>query len=409
MKRIIKFSKGFLPCVILSSALIISGIVAVFVKGINFGLDFKPGMLEEVRIAPTVMELTYNGTANVSIDPSPDGMDVVISGVGAENKTQRFLYVQNKTVSELAAKLQTIDGITANVTKDIAIPDSGLFVNSSVSTKLGPEPFRVHASDGTTTVTADDVRNAVKDITGSSVKELGTAGDKSYQIRLGVATGSDGKTVQSAADEKLVAAFGADNVAIISSSFIGSQFSKSLVRDSIFLVLATLALIWLYATIRFHWDFALASVLAVIHDALIMVTFITWTQMEFSTTTLAAILTIIGYSINATVVILDRVRSDMKTLEVHSFTDILNEALTATLSRSLITTITTLFSVLALFFFTTGEIHDFALALTVGLVSGCYSSIFISSAFIAFVRRNWTSGAAEAIKAKNVVQMEPQA
>jgi preprotein translocase subunit SecF len=408
MKKLIKFSKGFLPCTILSAVIIISGIVAIFTRGINFGLDFKPGMLEEVRIAPTVMELTYNGTATVSVDPSADGFDVVISGIGAENKTQRFLYVQNKTVSDLAAKLQAIDGITANVTKDIAIPDSGLFVNSAVSTKLSPEPFRVHASDGSLNVSADEVRSAIKDIAGASVKELGTANNKSYQIRLGVATDENGKVVQSSADEKLAASFGNDNIVVISSNFIGSQFSKSLIRDSILLVLATLVLIWLYATIRFHWDFALASVLAVIHDAFIMVTFITWSQMEFSTTTLAAILTIIGYSINATVVILDRVRSDMKTLEVRSFKEILDEALTATLSRSLITTITTLFSVLALFFFTTGEIHDFALALTVGLVSGCYSSIFISSAFIALVRRHWTPSASNAVKPK-AAQMEPQA
>ena len=111
--------------------------------------------------------------------------------------------------------------------------------------------------------------------------------------------------------------------------------------------------------------------------------------MEFSTTTLAAILTIIGYSINATVVILDRVRSDIKVVEADSFIEVLNSALSATLSRSIITTVTTLFSVLALFFFTTGTIHDFSLALTVGLISGCYSSIFIAGAFIAVVRRNY--------------------
>nr|MCR4626691.1 protein translocase subunit SecF [Treponema sp.] len=169
-----------------------------------------------------------------------------------------------------------------------------------------------------------------------------------------------------------------------------SQFSKSLVGQSVALVLATLFLIWLYATIRFHWDFAMGSVLAVIHDALIMISFIAWIQMEFSTTTLAAVLTIIGYSINATVVILDRIRANMKLIDTKKFNDIINASLTDTLSRSIITTITTLFAVCSLYIFATGSIKDFALALIVGLISGCYSSIYISNAFVSAMRRKWT-------------------
>ena len=127
--------------------------------------------------------------------------------------------------------------------------------------------------------------------------------------------------------------------------------------------------------------------------------------MEFSTTTLAAILTIIGYSINATVVILDRVRSDIKIVEAKTFKEILNAALSQTLSRSVITTVTTLLAVLSLFFFTTGTIHDFSLALIIGLISGCYSSIFIAGSFILLARRKQTfTVAANA----NVIQMRPE-
>ena len=120
-----------------------------------------------------------------------------------------------------------------------------------------------------------------------------------------------------------------------------------------------------------------------------MFTFITWTQIEFSTTTLAAILTIFGYSINATVVILDRLRENTKTLDTKNFSDILNISISETMTRSIITTVTTLFAAIALLVFTKGSIKTFAEVLTVGLVSGCYSSIFISSGFIEFVRRNW--------------------
>ena len=187
----------------------------------------------------------------------------------------------------------------------------------------------------------------------------------------------------------IVEKFGADNVATVKTDFVGSQMSSSLAVKSIVLAFVTLLLIWLYATIRFHWDFALGSIIALVHDCLIMFTFITWTQIEFSTTTLAAILTIFGYSINATVVILDRLRENTKTLDTKNFSDILNISISETMTRSIITTVTTLFAAIALLVFTKGSIKTFAEVLTVGLVSGCYSSIFISSGFIEFVRRNW--------------------
>ena len=112
--------------------------------------------------------------------------------------------------------------------------------------------------------------------------------------------------------------------------------------------------------------------------------------MEFSTTTLAAVLTIVGYSINATVVILDRIRYNLKMMpEAKKFNEILNKSLSDTFTRSVLTTVTTLFAVVALYVFTTGSIKDFSLAMIVGLISGMYSSIFISSAFIAACRKNW--------------------
>jgi len=159
---------------------------------------------------------------------------------------------------------------------------------------------------------------------------------------------------------------------------------------SLLMFVLTVALIWIYAAIRFHWDFALGAVIALIHDTLIMLTFIIWTQMEFSTTVLAAVLTIIGYSINATVVILDRIRYNLTYMnDVNSFTPILNQSLSDTLVRSILTTVTTLFAVISLYVFTTGSIKDFSLALIVGLISGMYSSIFISSGFIQLFRRTW--------------------
>ncbi|MCR4822193.1 MAG: protein translocase subunit SecF [Treponema sp.] len=404
MKKVIQFSKFFPVAVVLSAVIIIAGIVSTATRGINFGLDFKPGMIEEIKIAKAVLDVTYSGTATVSLETSEEGIELVVSGTGEENRTESIPYSSVTAVSELAAKMNTVNGVSAHIKSEMALPKEGLFVSSGSSKNLGEKALYLFASDENSEVTADDIRETLKDFKDVDVKALGTGSDRSFQIRLGV-TGEEGKTIQADTNKALTDKFGADKVVFVKSDFIGAQFSQTLIRDSIILVLATLVLIFIYSAIRFHWDFALAAVIAIVHDSLIMISFISFIQMEFSTTTLAAILTIIGYSINATVVILDRVRSDIKIVEAKTFKEVLNSALTSTLSRSIITTLTTLFAVLALFFFTTGTIHDFSLALTVGLISGCYSSIFIAGAFILCVRKNmkFTTVAAN----PNVSQFQP--
>ena len=221
---------------------------------------------------------------------------------------------------------------------------------------------------------------------GVSVKSLGANG---FQIRMAASEEESNQNLQNSVTETLGEAFGAEKIAIIKTDFIGSSFSKSLAQKSLILLVLTVLLIWVYAAVRFHWDFALGATIALFHDALFMLTFIIWTRMEFTTTVLAAVLTIVGYSINDTVVILDRVRSNLRLKKVDNFNQLLDRSLSDTLGRSIITTLTTLFAVVALYVFTTGSIKDFALALMVGLVSGCYSSLFISSGFISLFRKNW--------------------
>ena len=114
MKTNYKFSNAFRICAILSTLIILCGIVGFFVRGINFGIDFQPGLIEEVRIAPPAMEVTYNGSATVSIDASNTGIDVVISGVGAENETRSFTYGQNPTIEDIARVLTALSAAAKN-------------------------------------------------------------------------------------------------------------------------------------------------------------------------------------------------------------------------------------------------------------------------------------------------------
>lgn len=387
MKRTISFNKGFIPCTIISAVIILFGIVGVFTKGINFGLDFKPGLIEEVRVAEPVAEITYDGAAKIALDLSAGQMDLVITGTSANNETRSFNFAVYNTVALLADGVNKVDGVNMTV-KNGSYDTTKLFLNSAVSTVLSNEALYIYPA-GTSEITTDDIREALSE-DNIAIKQLGSGADASYQIRMGINEGDAQNELQSSVNEKLYTKFGKENVAIVKTDFIGSGMSKSTTRKSIVMFICVIVLIWAYAAIRFHWDFALGSVIALLHDVLIMITFITWSGMEFSVTVLAAVLTIVGYSINATVVILDRIRYNLKLMtDAKKFNDILNKALSDTFTRSVLTTVTTLFAVLSLFIFTTGSIKDFSLALIVGLISGMYSSIFISSAFISFSRKNW--------------------
>ena len=387
-KKIIRFSKGFIPAAVFSTVVILFGIAGIFTRGINFGIDFQPGLINEVRISSPAAELTYAGNAKATLSLEKDKLEIVVSGTGAENETKSYLYTAYPTVKDLAAAVNADTVAYMKVLGTGNAPSSALFVNSAVSPLLGKMPFNLYAEN--VPLTIEDMRSALNGIQGAAVKQLGEGETSSFQIRAALSSEDESSgEIQTEITSALGKAFGKQNVAVLKTDFIGSSFSKNLAQKSILLLALTFLLIWAYAAVRFHWDFALGAIVALIHDAMIMFTFIVWTQMEFSTTVLAAVLMIIGYSINDTVVILDRLRSNLKTVKVKMFTELLNISLRDTLSRSIITTATTLFAGIALFVFTTGSIKDFALALIVGLLSGLYSSIFISSGFIALFRLNW--------------------
>ncbi|MCL2599793.1 MAG: protein translocase subunit SecF, partial [Treponema sp.] len=173
-------------------------------------------------------------------------------------------------------------------------------------------------------------------------------------------------------------------VVVLRSDFVGSRFAGHLTNQVGILIFATLLLVLLYATIRFRLQYAVGAVLGIIHDGIIVVAFVVITRMEFNTTTIAAILTILGYSTNNTIVVFDRIREKRRLYPEEVFVNILNRSLSETLNRTIITTVTTMLAVMSLFIFTTGAMQDFALALMVGMVSGVYTTTFIVTAFMNF-------------------------
>ncbi len=390
-KKIIHFSKCFVPFVVLSLIVIAFGLFGVFTRGFNLGLDFQAGLIQEVKIAPTAIEMTYTGPSSLAVEANNVSMSIVISGAGSANETQTFLYAEYTTIGDLVSQLNTLEGVSATAVLPVATSPIGMYTNSSETNVLSQTPFMLYSLEGAPLISIDQVRSSLSSIETATVKSVGVETENGFQIRVkDDGTNSEiSRTTQEAIWQALVTEFGAENVAVLKTDFIGAQFSSTLALQSILLVFGTLALIWLYATIRFKWDFALGAVLAIVHDALIMVTFIVWFGLELNATMIAAILTIIGYSINDTVVVLDRVRENVQVLKIKKFTDVLNISQTEILGRTIITTVTTLLAVFALYFFTEGSMKEFALALIVGMLSGVYSTIFIASSFISFARRNW--------------------
>ncbi|MBI1883619.1 MAG: protein translocase subunit SecD [Chlamydiae bacterium] len=159
---------------------------------------------------------------------------------------------------------------------------------------------------------------------------------------------------------------------------IGPAIGKDLKRQAMWALLLSLVGILIYVSWRFEFEYALGAIIALIHDALIPLSFIAFMGRELSVTVVAAILTIIGYSVNDTIVICDRIRENRKILKKISFPDLLNLSLNQTLSRTYLTSLTVLLVILALFFFGGQVINDFAFCMLIGVISGSYSTIFIA-------------------------------
>ncbi|MCX7656840.1 MAG: protein translocase subunit SecF [Treponemataceae bacterium] len=388
MKRIIPFSKFFVPAVIVSVLLIIGGLVGyVVLGGFNLGVDFQAGLIQEVQFAPTAFKITYTGKGIASISMDRTKLDIVISGSDVEKKTYSFPYNQYQTIGQLTEALQTIEGLAVERRTGQDLPTTLLVQSAQGNPRLGSDPYGVHYfnSEGAA-VRIGEVRAALSSIAGVSVQVLGKETERKFLIRVddkgkeaNFAQVTTAKVAQALED-----AFGEGEVAFIRTDYVGARFSKHLTDQAGMLISLTLLLILLYVSVRFKFHYALGAVLAILHDALIMVAFITWLRMEFNTTTIAAILTILGYSINDTIVIFDRVREILKLYPNDSFEQNVNRAITETLSRTFITTLTTMFAVLSLFIFTTGTMKDFALALLIGMTSGVYSTIFIACAVVLF-------------------------
>lgn len=181
---------------------------------------------------------------------------------------------------------------------------------------------------------------------------------------------------------RIVDALQADHETIIDVrrvEFVGPQVGEELTEQGGLAMLYALIGILIYVSFRFEYRFAIGSVVALVHDVILTLGFFSVTQLEFDLTVLAAILAIIGYSLNDTIVVFDRIRETFLKMRKGTSEEIVNRALNDTLSRTLMTSITTLLVVTSLFIFGGEVIHAFSIALLIGILIGTYSSIYIAS------------------------------
>ena len=169
------------------------------------------------------------------------------------------------------------------------------------------------------------------------------------------------------------------------TEFVGPKVGGELVNAGIIAVIFSLIGILFYIWLRFQWNFAIGAIIALIHDVILTLGFFSVLQLEFNLATVAAVLTIAGYSINDTVVIYDRIRETMRKYKQITFDEIINLALNGTLSRTLMTSLTTLLALTALFIFGGVVISSFIIALIWGVFIGTYSSLYIASPILMLI------------------------
>jgi len=228
------------------------------------------------------------------------------------------------------------------------------------------------------TIRADLTKLGYQDI---QVQNFGSS--KDVLIRLPLQRNAEGKTISSSQQSNQVLdtlKASSPDVTLKRVEFVGPQVGKELATDGLLALLFVILGIVIYLSIRFEWKFAVAGILANLHDVVIILGFFALFQWEFSLSVLAAVLAVLGYSVNESVVIFDRIRENFRKYRKMEVSAVIDNAITSTTSRTIITHGSTQMMVLAMLLFGGPTLYYFSLALTIGILFGIYSSVFVAAA-----------------------------
>ncbi|MBF0583396.1 MAG: protein translocase subunit SecF [Magnetococcales bacterium] len=241
----------------------------------------------------------------------------------------------------------------------------------------------------------DQIRTALAelDLGDVVIQEFGSPEEILIRVEK-QATGAEAQNALAARVVETIKPLAADEkVELRRVEFVGPQVGSELTKSGLLAVFYSMIAILVYVGWRFEWRFAYGAIAALVHDVTITMGLFSLLQLEFTLVVVAAVLTVIGYSVNDTIVVYDRIREERIRMKKQSMGEVINQAINDTLSRTVITSLTVVLVLVALLLFGGLVIHDFALALFCGVVVGTYSSIFVASPIVLLLDRNETGEA----------------
>jgi preprotein translocase subunit SecF len=238
--------------------------------------------------------------------------------------------------------------------------------------------------ESSTSVSIDNMRDALG--AGVQVQVVGEASAQTFQVKMGADNTTEDELAK-LVSEKLTAAFGQGKIVVLQSDFVGPKYSATLVAGSILIVVVSIGLILLYIWFRFKISYALAAILGLVHDTLMLLGFIAIFKLEVSSTTTAALLTIIGYSLNNVIVIFDRIRENRPILKDLSMMKLIDISVSQSLTRTLFSSLTTILAIVPLAILASGAIQLFAIEMVFGILVGAYSCNFLAPSLLLWITK----------------------
>jgi preprotein translocase subunit SecF len=359
----------------LSAILLVAGWTSVLLKGgLQYGIDFRGGTNVDVRFAqrPDIDQirkgLSAQGLGNSEIQT------ISTSGIGTSTSNEVLIFIEQSgqgNQSLDSSKTQVLNSLNAIYgVQDTSKPDFNAATPASLAAVLNQrDPL------GLTVNAGDRYQQLAKKILSYRDDQKG-----------GVLSSFDDLSSVDGATPALVSAvkssYALGRFAIRGVEIVGPKVGAELRRQAILVTLYALAGMLVYIAFRFEWVYGAAAVLAVFHDVLITLGFFSLLHFEISLTVIAALLTLVGYSMNDTIVIFDRIRENNRLLRRETFADVVNKSINQTLSRTILTSGLTFLTVLVLFLMGGQVLRAFSFALVVGIVVGTYSSFGIAAPLV---------------------------
>ncbi|HET6603990.1 MAG TPA: protein translocase subunit SecF [Xanthomonadaceae bacterium] len=293
------------------------------------------------------------------------------------NPKSNLDFMRYRRVTFVVALLLVAGSIASLATRGLNLALD--FTGGTLVEVIYAEP--VEQPDVVRALEADGIEGAIVQRYSSTNLSIRLSPDAVEEAAAGVDLGESSLDARNAAvGQKVLSALQADGreVRITRSEYVGPQVGKELVQNGIVAVFVVLAGIMIYIAMRFEWKFAVATVATELHDVIVVLGFFSVTGMDFDLTVLAAILAVDGYSVNDTIVVFDRVRELFRSARKASPVEVMNRAVNTTLSRTIMTSVTTLLTVVSLYLVGGPSLQGFSLALIVGIIVGTLSSIFFA-------------------------------